>query len=113
VSTTTYPGLFAAILYTYGGAGGTFNVPDLRQRFPLGKAAAGTGVVLGGTGGAIDHTHTVPRSGWIPTTVPASQGIGYLLTTIGGAATVDVPTGDSTSGPANPPFLTVHFIIKT
>jgi len=59
-STATYPDLFAAIGYTYGGSGSTFNVPDLRQRFPLGKAASGTGSTLGGTGGAIDHTHTGP-----------------------------------------------------
>ena len=54
-----YADLFAVIGTTYGSADGThFNVPDLRQRFPLGKAASGTGSALGGTGGAIDHTHT-------------------------------------------------------
>jgi microcystin-dependent protein len=116
VSTTLpagYPDLFAAILYTYGGSGGTFSVPDLRQRFPLGKAASGTGVVLGSTGGAIDHTHAVPRAGWVPSSVLASGFIGYVLTTAGGSATVDVPTGDNTSGTANPPFIALHFIIKT
>lgn len=57
----TYAGLFAVIGTTYGAADGThFSVPDLRQRFPLGKAASGTGSTLGGTGGAIDHTHSVP-----------------------------------------------------
>ncbi len=112
-STTAHPALFDAILYVHGGAGATFNVPDFRQRFPMGKATSGTGVVLGSTGGMIDHTHSVPRSGWIPATVAAAQFIGYLLTTVGGAANVDVPTADSSSGPANPPFLAVHFIIKT
>jgi microcystin-dependent protein len=112
-STTAHPDLFAAILYTHGGAGATFNVPDLRQRFPLGKALAGTGVMLGSTGGQIDHTHSVPKSGWIPQTLPAAQAIGWLLTTIGGAANVDVPLSDSASGPANPPFLALNFIIKT
>lgn len=57
-ATTTYPALFAVIGYTFGGGGANFNVPDMRQKFPLGKAAAGTGSTLGGTGGAIDHTHT-------------------------------------------------------
>jgi hypothetical protein len=35
-------------------------LPDSRQRFPIGKAASGTGSTLGGTGGNIDHTHSVP-----------------------------------------------------
>jgi hypothetical protein len=113
VSTTTYAGLFAVLLYTYGGSGGAFNVPDLRQRFPMGKAAAGTGVVLGATGGAIDHTHTVPRGGWNPVTYPANLAIGIVLSTVGGAGNVDVPPNDNTSGPGNPPFLVVNFIVKT
>lgn len=37
---------------------GMFRLPDLRQRFPLGKAASGTGSALGEKGGTIDHTHT-------------------------------------------------------
>jgi len=38
----------------------TITLPDLQGRFPLGKASAGTGSTLGGTGGALDHTHSVP-----------------------------------------------------
>ena len=59
VSRTTYARLFAVIGTTYGAGNGstTFNLPDLRQRFPLGKAASGTGSTLGETGGAINHTH--------------------------------------------------------
>lgn len=62
VSRTTYSDLFSAIGVTYGAGDGstTFGLPDLRQRFPLGKAVSGTGATLGGTGGAIDHTHSVP-----------------------------------------------------
>lgn len=62
VSRTTYAALFAIISTIYGSGDGstTFNLPDRRQRFGLGKAAAGTGSTLGATGGAIDHTHTVP-----------------------------------------------------
>lgn len=62
VSRTTYANLFAAITTTYGSGDGstTFNVPNLQQRFPLGKASSGTGSTLGSTGGAIDHTHTGP-----------------------------------------------------
>lgn len=113
VSTTTYAGLFTVLLYTYGGSGGTFNVPDLRQRFPMGKAAAGVGVVLGAAGGAIDHTHTVPRAGWGATTVPAVTFAGYLISTVGGGGNVDLANGDNTSGGSNPPYLVVNYIIKT
>ena len=62
VNRTTYADLFTAIGTSYGAGDGstTFNVPDLRQRFPLGKADAGTGSTLGETGGDIDHTHTGP-----------------------------------------------------
>jgi microcystin-dependent protein len=60
VNRVAYKRLFDIITTTYGAGDGstTFNLPDLRQRFPLGKAAAGTGAVLGSTGGAIDHTHS-------------------------------------------------------
>lgn len=65
VSRTTYSDLFGVIGTTYGAGNGstTFNVPDLRQRFPMGKAAAGTGSTLGGTGGSLNavvvsHNHT-------------------------------------------------------
>lgn len=59
-STTTYAALFAQIGYSYGGVGASFNVPDFRGRFPLGKSTAGTGSTLGGTGGSLDHTHSTP-----------------------------------------------------
>lgn len=60
VSRSTYSALFAVIGIVFGAGDGstTFNLPDLRQRFPLGKSASGTGNTLAGTGGAIDHTHT-------------------------------------------------------
>jgi microcystin-dependent protein len=58
-SRTDYRGLFDIIGTTYGIGDGsaTFNVPNLQQRMPLGKASSGTGATLGATGGAIDHTH--------------------------------------------------------
>jgi microcystin-dependent protein len=59
VSRTTFADLFAAIGTTYGPGDGvtTFNLPDLRQRFPLGRAVSGTGSILGQSGGNIDHVH--------------------------------------------------------
>jgi len=65
VSRATYVTLFAAIGTAYGAGDGstTFNVPNMSQRFPLGKAAAGTGAVLGASGGQIDHAHVTPAHG--------------------------------------------------
>ena len=60
ISRADYAKLFAIIGTNYGIGNGstTFNLPDLQQRFPIGKAASGTGSSLAGTGGAIDHSHT-------------------------------------------------------
>lgn len=112
VSRTTYPGLFAVIGTTYGSAGATlFTLPDLRQRFPLGKAASGTGNSLAGTGGAIDHTHTVPIDGY----GSASFIAGRLVVSDGSAGPpVPMVCGGSSpaSGTANPPYLVVNYVIK-
>jgi microcystin-dependent protein len=65
LATATYPALFTAIAYTYGGSGPNFSLPDCRGKADFGKddmggVAAGLitvaggnfdGTVLGGTGG--------------------------------------------------------------
>mgnify|MGYP001602990561 CR=1 FL=1 len=63
VSRTAYAALFAALGVAWGIGDGltTFNLPDMRQRMPLGKSPLGTGSVLGSYGGNIDHTHTTPN----------------------------------------------------
>lgn len=40
-STTTYDDLFDLIGYTYGGTGASFNVPDMRNRLPVGVGGSG------------------------------------------------------------------------
>lgn len=59
VSRTTYARLFNVIGTTFGAGDSstTFNVPDLRQKYPMGVAASGTGNALGDTFGSINHTH--------------------------------------------------------
>jgi microcystin-dependent protein len=138
ISRATYAALFAVLGTTYGAGDGstTFNLPDLRQRFPIGKAAAGTANVLGATGGAIDHVHTgpshthdvtVPRDNWgagaeVPSTVDgrirtsliAGAGAdagGYFAT----ADQVKTSTagGTGNTGTANPPYQVVNYIVKT
>jgi len=100
ISRNTYAILFAVIGTAYGVGDGsmTFNLPDLRQRFPLGKATSGTGSTLGGTGGVIDHTHTVT-----PVALNSISLIGV------GTGADDVQITTSTS---NPPFQVFNYIIK-
>lgn len=65
ISTATYADLFAILGYTYGGAGASFNLPDTRDRFVIGKSST---YALGATGGGsvtlVDnnmpqHGHTI------------------------------------------------------
>ena len=57
VPAASYPTLFAAIGYTYGGSGSTFSVPNLKGKVPVGKDAAQTEFdVLNDQGGAKTHT---------------------------------------------------------
>ena len=73
-ATATYPDLFTAIGYTYGGSGANFNVPDMRGRTAVG-AGQGTGLanrVLAGkfgeenhpltTGELASHNHTASQA---------------------------------------------------
>lgn len=58
-SAATYPDLFAAIGYTYGGSGGTFILPDLRDRTIYGPGAQwGQGSTDGLSLGARNGRHT-------------------------------------------------------
>lgn len=115
VSRTTYSALFAVVGTTYGAGDGstTFNLPDLRQRFPLGKGSSGTGQTLGETGGNIDHLHTVNPPN---TTTGAPSATVQATILAGGAAstthTHDVDIAQFNSGAANPPYITLNFIIK-
>ena len=121
ISRTTYADLFAVLSTAYGIGDGTttFNLPDFRGRFPFGKAASGTGSTLGGTFGAIDHTHAVDVA--ITTSaVEAQAGLQVVAvspTVAENVASVDhthtVDPASATSGTANPPGLSIHIIIRT
>ena len=114
VSRTTYATLFGIIGTAYGVGNGssTFNLPDLRQRFPLGKAASGTGDTLGATGGAINgsHTHTTPAH-----THTLPQGTQFNtgdLPCVVGSGTDSGGNGTSGSADVTPPYQVVNYIIK-
>lgn len=130
VSRSTYADLFAVMSTAYGAGDGstTFNLPDLRQRFPLGKAASGTGSSLGDTGGAIDHVHDHAGTGAaaavrLSATTLAVDNVASAAWTddrnatgLTTTATANAQTngaalvGDTAS--ENPPFQTVNFIVK-
>lgn len=59
VSRVTYADLFTEIGTNFGAGDGfsTFNLPDLKQKFPLGYSSGVN--ALGDTGGSFDHTHNV------------------------------------------------------
>lgn len=131
ISRTTFATLFAAIGTTYGVGDGstTFNVPDLRQRFPLGKATSGTGATLGGTGGTVDHVHDLGPGSAYAQIFATGTVIRQNRETVG-SYTADVETAvtgpanaigvastlgtklDGDTDIANPPFVTVNFVIK-
>ncbi len=67
-ATATYPNLFTAIGYTWGGSGANFNVPNMTRRVGMGSGGSGTGVIgnaVGNTGGS--ETITLTNS-QVPTT---------------------------------------------
>lgn len=59
-ATTTWPLLFTAIGYTYGGSGANFNVPDMRGRVPIG---AGTGTAADASAWALGSEPTSGAGG--------------------------------------------------
>ena len=122
ISRTTYDTLFETIGTAFGAGdtSTTFNLPDMRQRFPLGKAISGTGSTLGGTGGAIDktiadHSHTVPNTGW---TWANAAGAASDLSVAGTASATDRATAGLATSSAgavtafNPPFQAVNYLIR-
>ena len=95
LSSSQYPKLFAAIGYKFGGSGGTFNLPNMAGRFPVGRNSADTQFdTVGETGGSKTtsftiaaanlpvHTHTTPALSHSGTAV---SGGGHTHT-VGGAS---------------------------
>jgi len=64
--TAAYPRLYAVIGYAFGGFGGSFAVPDLRGRFPLG-ASASHPLAAGGGSETPAHTHPQTHAHALPT----------------------------------------------
>ena len=114
-ASSDYPILFDAIGYDFGGSGPNFNVPDLRENFPLG---AGGGVSVGDIGGAPTHTLTENQTpGHVHDIPPTFTALAQL----GVGAPVKIPslipaqTGSTGGGESHnnmPPYLALNFIIS-
>lgn len=140
VSTTTYGSLFTAIGYSYGGAGASFNVPNLTNSAPFGSnttsvmglayangnsistlISGGNSTILANQLAPHSHTITFATASYVDSTNNANN------TTVGGfdarlvsKATAAFPAGTNnqtftTAGQESylPPFVAVQYIIKT
>jgi len=120
VSTATYPDLFASIGYTYGGAGASFNLPDLRGQFVRGwdnGAGVDPARVFGSNQGQayLNHTHTIndpghvhtfyniPGPGGPPSWFPGSNTGGFVQTdpAVTGITVNTSTTGGNETRPVN------------
>jgi microcystin-dependent protein len=140
VLTASYAALFAVIGYTFGGSGGSFTLPDFRNRFPVGS---GDSYAIAGTGGSanavvVSHTHTatstVTDPGHVHGPGAGSAFLGLPNQGAGGrtdgfqasnftntassstgitVATTNASTGVSDTNANLPPYLGIRFIIKT
>lgn len=86
-SISTYPQLFSRIGYTFGGSGGSFNVPDLRGRSPIGHGTGSglTSRTIGVQYGGETHTLSVAElpSGNLSVTDPGHAHTGAAHTHTG------------------------------
>lgn len=135
VSRTTYAALFAIIGETYGAGDSTttFNVPDLRGRFPLGKDNMGGSSAnrvtdtdadtLGGADGdelknlehahTIAHTHTItPVGGAVSGGATSTPWAVAETWTTSAASSANSGNAGSTTQDIMPPFITLNYIIK-
>ena len=132
VSRTIYADLFAVISTTFGSGDGstTFNLPNFKNRMPIG---AGDLYSVAGTGGSKDaivvsHTHTVTDPGHVHAANVYQNGYDnyqgrFSADSWNGASTLNTnssttgisidSTGSSATNANLPPYLSVYFIIKT
>lgn len=116
VSTSNYPDLFAAIGYTWGGSGSSFNLPDLRRKTTVGSGGTETTTLssyvgaVGGTENTILQKENIPSHAHTYDAV--SDGGVAALSAVGGDLQFNTfSTGDGTLdglnvGPLGEPFST-------
>ena len=130
VSRSTYASLFAVYGTTFGSGDGstTFNLPDFRDRMPIGAGTTYSANSQGGSKDAIvvSHTHTVTDPGHNHTITTLYNGGAYTQAFPGAAGgTQNNPstststtgisinsTGSSGTNANLPPYLGIYFIVK-
>lgn len=132
-----YPDLFAAISNFYGGDGvSTFNIPNLQGRFPVGVDDAQTEFdARNKTGGSKTHFHKLSTAGWARISVNGANGNVELDAvsvpnwnsdrgadtsfesgtsgTLPQGARLDGQTDQTIGTAALPPYVALHYMIKT
>lgn len=102
----TYPALNTLL--------GGNTLPDMRQRFPLGVAASGTGATVRSVGGQIDHVHSVD----VPAVSTSASSVQAFVTAGSGTGVATTPhihtfdVAPFNSGGQNPPWIALNFIIR-
>ena len=89
VSTSTYPDLFAAIGYTWGGSGLSFNLPDLRRKTTVGSGGTETTILSSYVGAVGGTENTILQKENIP-----SHAHTYDAVSDGGVAALSADGGD-------------------
>jgi microcystin-dependent protein len=129
ISRTTYKALFDIIGVTFGVGDGstTFNLPDYRDRMPIGAGNLYAAAAKGGSKDAIvvAHTHGIIDPGHNHTYHTGGSGTGnytnntsvwgndaYLKTANSNTNITITSTGTSGTDANLPPFLGVYFIIR-
>lgn len=137
ISRIDYSALFAVIGTAFGVGNGTttFNIPNLKNKFPVGKDSSVSAIdTIGETGGYLSHAHfytgsfsgggnTGTPSATTPNAQPYSSGspvVGASSThthsfSFGGGfggMTSDTETTGHSSIILRPPYITLNFIIK-
>ena len=119
VSRTTYSQLWAKLSNTFGNGNGstTFNLPDLRNRFPIGVGAGRPMNTLSGEETHIltinempAHTHTYQFPGIAPTSGLVGPAPGTF--TNNGAPQQTTSTGGGLAHNNMPPYIAIEFIIR-
>ena len=111
-----YPLLYSIIGNTYGGskAAGTFAVPNMTYRMPVGWGEGAPGVygTVGSTGGATQIGWNT--TGVFATNIGAGDGWDYLGRSDGSEKTRAVAQNSGGGRPHNnmPPYLVIKFIIR-
>ena len=137
VSRTTYAGLFAVIgtIFGVGNGSSTFNLPDYRDRMPVGAGTSFSANTVGGSKDAVAvaHTHTTTvtdpghdhglKNAGNPDLFSSAQYAAYNANPNGNApaynwkATTGISVAVNSSGVSGtdanmPPYLGIYFIIK-